>query len=175
MTPHTQMEISCQISRIAPLHGVDASVQELYRVVPPCAGAFCGAPSPFRAARLSSVESPVGDYHRVGTTGSCAGLPAVSDCPKDYYRGTESPVVARWAALSSDPDGIVSHLVSLEAHLESAEYFEQVGAFQPALSQTVKLAWRSLRVLPSAQIIKPAYMLCHVIASHSTFVGLLRL
>jgi hypothetical protein len=57
--------------------------------------------------------------------------PAVSDCPKDYYRGTESPVVARWAALSSDPDGIDSHLVSLEAHLESAEYLEGVDTTFP--------------------------------------------
>lgn len=54
--------------------------------------------------------------------------PAASDCPKDYYRNTESPVVARWAALTSDPD---SNLVSLEAHLESAEYLEGVDTTFP--------------------------------------------
>ncbi len=57
--------------------------------------------------------------------------PAASDCPKDYYRGTESPVVARWAALSSDPDSADSNLVSLEAHPESAEYLESVDTAFP--------------------------------------------
>lgn len=57
--------------------------------------------------------------------------PAASDCPKDYYRATESPVVARWAALSSDPDSADSNLVSLEAHPESAEYLESVDTAFP--------------------------------------------
>ena len=57
--------------------------------------------------------------------------PAASDSPKDYYRFTDSPVMVRWAGLTSSHDDGDPPSVNLEAHPDHAEFLADTESTFP--------------------------------------------